>query len=145
MPYRPLTGAKCTCKRGIERDNCASCEGTGKSIDFAKIRAERAQKPEPVVPARSALYDIEIISIRRLEGAGNLKAFVDIRVGGELVIIQCAVMTGLRGLFACLPRQLARDGRWRDIVVVGTQELRDHYCDAILKAYEAEVTTANAN
>jgi hypothetical protein len=43
-PYQPKTGAKCGCKRGIERDNCANCEGTGWVIDF---RAIREWKPEP--------------------------------------------------------------------------------------------------
>lgn len=37
--YQPKTGQKCHCKRGIERDNCPDCEGTGMRIDFAAIRA----------------------------------------------------------------------------------------------------------
>ena len=28
----------CSCRRGIERDNCPQCEGTGQRIDFAAIR-----------------------------------------------------------------------------------------------------------
>lgn len=36
--YQPKTGAKCGCKRGIERDNCPACEGTGMVIDFKAIR-----------------------------------------------------------------------------------------------------------
>ncbi len=53
MSYQPKTGDKCGCRRGIERDNCPACEGTGWRIDFAKIRArklacvETAPKPEP--------------------------------------------------------------------------------------------------
>lgn len=39
MSYQPKTGAKCACKRGVERDNCPTCEGTGWVIDFAAIRA----------------------------------------------------------------------------------------------------------
>lgn len=39
--YTPKTGAKCACKRGIERDNCPRCEGTGWVIDFAAIHAAR--------------------------------------------------------------------------------------------------------
>jgi len=39
--YQPKTGAKCSCKRGVMRDNCANCEGTGWVIDFAAIRARR--------------------------------------------------------------------------------------------------------
>lgn len=43
MPaYQPKTGARCSCKRGISRDNCPTCEGTGWVIDFRKIHAERA-------------------------------------------------------------------------------------------------------
>lgn len=43
MTYQPKTGAKCTCKRGMERDNCATCEGTGWMIDFIAIRAQVKQ------------------------------------------------------------------------------------------------------
>jgi hypothetical protein len=36
--YQPKTGNKCHCKRGIQRDNCPNCEGTGMQINFAAIR-----------------------------------------------------------------------------------------------------------
>jgi len=35
----PKTGRACGCRRGQQRDNCPSCEGTGMVIDFAAIRA----------------------------------------------------------------------------------------------------------
>jgi len=41
-PYQPKTGARCHCKRGVHRDNCPDCEGTGWRIDFAAIRARTA-------------------------------------------------------------------------------------------------------
>jgi len=34
----PKTGECCTCKRGIMRDNCPTCEGSGMVIDFKAIR-----------------------------------------------------------------------------------------------------------
>jgi hypothetical protein len=37
----PKTGARCGCKRGVQRDNCPACEGTGWVIDFAAIRARK--------------------------------------------------------------------------------------------------------
>lgn len=43
--YQPKTGARCTCRPGIERDNCAACEGTGRKIDFAAIRNRPALVP----------------------------------------------------------------------------------------------------
>jgi hypothetical protein len=36
--YQPKTGEKCFCRRGVQRDNCVTCEGTGQRIDFAAIR-----------------------------------------------------------------------------------------------------------
>jgi hypothetical protein len=36
--YQPKTGAKCGCKRGVQRDNCPNCEGTWLVIDFRAIR-----------------------------------------------------------------------------------------------------------
>lgn len=39
--YQPKTGQACACRPGVERDNCAACEGTGQRIDFAAIRARR--------------------------------------------------------------------------------------------------------
>lgn len=46
MSYQPKTGAPCACKRGIERDNCPVCEGTGWVIDFAAIRERNSRMPE---------------------------------------------------------------------------------------------------
>jgi len=37
-PYQPKTGEKCHCRRGIQRDNCPDCEGTGWRINFRAIR-----------------------------------------------------------------------------------------------------------
>lgn len=39
QPYQPKTGAPCSCRSGMERDNCPQCEGTGMVIDFAAIRS----------------------------------------------------------------------------------------------------------
>jgi hypothetical protein len=41
--YQPKTGAACSCRKGQERDNCAKCEGTGRVIDFAAIRARTTE------------------------------------------------------------------------------------------------------
>lgn len=35
--YQPKTGVRCGCRRGVQRDNCPNCEGTGWAIDFRAI------------------------------------------------------------------------------------------------------------
>ena len=45
--YQPKTGVPCSCKPGVMRDNCPSCEGTGMSVDFAAIRNRYIKSVEP--------------------------------------------------------------------------------------------------
>ena len=52
--YQPKTGMKCSCRPGIERDNCSSCEGTGERIDFAAIRSSYVYG-DPVAAFEKAL------------------------------------------------------------------------------------------
>jgi hypothetical protein len=40
--YQPKTGERCHCKRGVARDNCPDCEGTGMRINFKAIRLRAA-------------------------------------------------------------------------------------------------------
>lgn len=54
MSYQPKTGQTCGCKPGIQRDNCPSCEGTGRRIDFCAIR-ERDALREQTKPLRSVI------------------------------------------------------------------------------------------
>jgi hypothetical protein len=42
--YQPKTGQPCTCRPGVQRDNCPQCEGTGQRIDFAAIRKQNGPK-----------------------------------------------------------------------------------------------------
>ncbi len=44
MEYQPKTGQQCTCRKGIDRDNCSKCECTGWVIDFVKIRAQKLER-----------------------------------------------------------------------------------------------------
>jgi len=44
MQYQPKTGKRCTCKRGVQRDNCPRCEGTGWQVDFQAIRNRIADR-----------------------------------------------------------------------------------------------------
>lgn len=49
--YQPKTGARCSCKRGVWRDNCPTCEGTGWIIDFAAIHRDRKEREQRTLQA----------------------------------------------------------------------------------------------
>ena len=38
--YQPKTGARCGCRRGVWRDNCPYCEGTGWTINFKSFHTK---------------------------------------------------------------------------------------------------------
>jgi stage V sporulation protein G len=84
----------------------------------------------------SALKECDVISVRKLEGAGKLKAYMDIRIGGSLIVSGCTIMDGKKGVFASLPRQIGRDGKWRPVVFEADDHLREHYAKKMLDAYK---------
>ncbi len=57
--YQPKTGQSCHCKRGVQRDNCPDCEGTGQRIDFAAIRA------------RNGVPKVTALSVKEVEFLNN--------------------------------------------------------------------------
>ena len=85
------------------------------------------------------LNDCQVISVRPLENSGKLKAFVDIRIGGAIIIEHCAIYDGKNGRFASLPQRVTADGKWRKVVFVADDDLKKHYEETILKAYAEEV------
>lgn len=67
--YQPKTDAKCSCKRGMERDNCPQCEGTGWRIDFAAIRNRNKPNFSDIITRfDSDHYDISAMEIDAQHG-----------------------------------------------------------------------------
>lgn len=60
--YQPKTGAACSCRPGVQRDNCSRCEGAGQVINFVAIRARRNTPKAEHTTTPWALRDLEIVS-----------------------------------------------------------------------------------
>ncbi|MCG3176390.1 MAG: putative septation protein SpoVG [Candidatus Omnitrophica bacterium] len=80
--------------------------------------------------------DIDVVSVRRVDGDGNLKAFVDVRLGGEIVVKGFSVMHGKNGVFVSMPRRAGRDGRWFDILSPLDESWKSRLEEKVLAAYE---------
>ena len=81
---------------------------------------------------------IKVVHIAKINGEGNLKAFIDVEYAG-LIIKKCSVINGKRGLFVSMPRKVDNMGRWMDTVVPVSDDLREAFNDVILEAYEKEI------
>ena len=82
--------------------------------------------------------DIEVSDIRKINGDGNLKAFADVKVAETVIIKGVKVMSGKNGVFVSMPAKAGKDGRWFDIVMPLSDEVKREFEDKVLEAYDAE-------
>lgn len=82
--------------------------------------------------------DMEIVDIRKINGAGGLKARADVKVGDSFILKGVAVMEGSRGLFVTMPRRAGKDGNWYDQVVPASEEVKREIENLVLEAYDRE-------
>lgn len=61
--YQPKTGQACGCKKGVQRDNCPSCEGTGMMVDFKAIRETTRRPAAPPLTAAPAAAHADAPSV----------------------------------------------------------------------------------
>ncbi|MCX7661613.1 MAG: SpoVG family protein [Candidatus Omnitrophica bacterium] len=78
---------------------------------------------------------IKIRRLYKLEGNTNLKAFVDVSIGG-LFIRGMRILEGTNGLFLGMPRYQAKNGRFYNIIYLEDKELKDALTHMILEAYQ---------
>lgn len=81
------------------------------------------------------MSEIKVERLRRFEGKGNLKAFVDISFDSGFVIKGLRIVEGKKGLFLGMPRQAGKDGQWYNIAYPTTKEMRQRLSEIILSAY----------
>ena len=89
-----------------------------------------------------AVIDVEVADIRKIVGDGTLKAFADVKFGGDLVVKGFSVVQGKRGVFVSMPRKAGKDGRWFDILTPLSEALKQELEGKVLEAYDKETDGA---
>jgi len=79
--------------------------------------------------------NIKIARIHKLEGDGNLKAFVDVTIDDSFMIKGIRIVQGKKDLFVSMPKEKGKDGRWYEILHPLTPYFRDYLSSTILDAY----------
>lgn len=64
----------CSCRPGIGRDNCPTCEGTGQRIDFAAIRAHKRPSAPALQGAHTILPNTGLLVLTALDCESLLAA-----------------------------------------------------------------------
>ena len=81
---------------------------------------------------------VEVVDIRKIVGDGNLKAYADVKIAGNVIIKGFSVMQGKRGIFVSPPRRAGKDGRWFDILTPTNEDFRQELEDKVLEAFDKE-------
>lgn len=84
------------------------------------------------------MVNFEVVDIRKISGDGNIKAFADVKFSDAIIVKGFNVLMGRRGLFVSMPRKVAKDGRWFDMLTPVNDEIKKAIEQMILEAYENE-------
>ena len=81
--------------------------------------------------------DLQVARLFRVEKEGSkLKAFVDLAIGGCLIVKGFKIMQGQEGLFVGMPSQPGKDGKWYQVALPATKEKGQEISEIILSAYK---------
>ena len=80
---------------------------------------------------------IEVSRIHKLDGAGAIKAFVDIVIEDAFVIKGLQIIEGEKGLFVTMPKEAGKDGKWYNTVIPLHRKVKDEVEKVVLEAYGA--------
>ena len=81
---------------------------------------------------------VEVMGIKKLDGTGKTKAFVDISINDAILIKGFRVVDGNKGLFIGMPGRQGSDGKWYNNVSLLDDDAKDALTTAVLGAYENE-------
>ena len=84
---------------------------------------------------RVVIYPFDTSSL-----GGQVKAMADVELDGELLIKGFKVVASKRGgVFISYPSKRVQGGRYFDVVLPLSKELKEHIREEILKAYKEKV------
>ena len=69
------------------------------------------------------------------EEKGKLKAFCDLLFGDLFLIKGFRVVEGENGIFVGMPQQVSKQGKWFNVFMPATNELKEYINEVILQAY----------
>lgn len=84
--------------------------------------------------------EISDIRIRKMYEENRLKALVSVTIGGEIAIHDIKVIQGPQRLFVAMPSRKDENGMFRDIIHPITQQVRTQLEQAVLAAYEEQLS-----
>ena len=86
----------------------------------------------------SKVLDLKVDKMTKLEKESKVKAFCDLAFGNLFSIKGFRVVEGEKGIFVGMPQQRSLQGKWFDVFLPATGEIRAHIEEFVLQAYRKE-------
>jgi len=86
----------------------------------------------------SEVLNVKVNRMTKLDGEGKLKAFCDLLFGDLFLIRGFRIVEGENGVFLGMPQQLSKSGKWFNVFMPYTNEIREYLKEVVLEAYQKE-------
>lgn len=82
--------------------------------------------------------DLKVSRIYKLQGAGSMRAFVDIKINDQILLRGLKIIDGSQGLFVSMPQEKGKDKKWYETIRCLSKETRSQLDRVVLEAYQNE-------
>ena len=86
----------------------------------------------------SDVLDLKVDKMTKLKNESKVKAFCDLAFGNLFSIKGFRVVEGENGIFVGMPQQRSMQGKWFDVFLPATSEIKTHIEEFVLQAYRQE-------
>ena len=86
----------------------------------------------------SEVLNVKIKRLAMVDNGSKIKAFCDLLFEGLFLIKGFRVVESEKGAFIGMPQQQSKNGKWYDVFVPGTPEIREYITEVIMQAYKGE-------
>lgn len=88
------------------------------------------------VKIMSEVLNVKVDRLTKLGNESKVKAFCDLLFGDLFLIKGFRVVQGEKELFVGMPQQISKQGKWFDVFIPATNEIREYLKEVVLQAYQ---------
>ena len=86
----------------------------------------------------SEVLNLKVEKMTKLENGSKVKAFYDLAFGDLFSIKGFRVIEGENGIFVGMPQQRSMQGKWFNVFLPATDEIKTYIEEFVLQAYQEE-------
>lgn len=82
------------------------------------------------------MLNIKVKNITKLQNCGAVKALCDLSFGDFFLIKGFGIVENEKGFFVSMPRKVSKSGRWFNVFIPATKEIKEYLSEVVMDAYK---------